>query len=76
MKNGKNETRGFRTTPIEEGESLEDYLGKLVCTGCAKQCSLLSPQCGTGRTQAQQATTYYETGEENSTLTCPKGTGQ
>lgn len=47
------------TENIKEGESLEDFLGRLVCTGCGKQCPLISPQCSTGRTQAQQASDYY-----------------
>jgi hypothetical protein len=41
--------------------SLEDYLSKLVCTGCGRHCSLLSPGCAKGELQAAQAEeTYYE----------------
>ena len=49
-----------------EVPSLSDYLGKLFCTGCGKHCSLLSPGCGHGRQQAQQAETQYvqEYGDE------------
>ena len=46
------------------GESLEDYLGRLICTGCHKNCSLLSPQCGKGRQQVAQATEIYTSSTE------------
>lgn len=44
---------------VEEGESLEDYLSRLRCTGCGKRCLLSSPGCGRGYSQAKQATDYY-----------------
>ncbi len=40
--------------------SVEEYLGNLHCTGCSKHCSLLSPRCSTGRSQATSATAEYE----------------
>ncbi|SMC77335.1 DUF4405 domain-containing protein [Papillibacter cinnamivorans] len=39
--------------------SLEDYLSKLVCTGCGRHCSLLSPGCAKGELQAAQAEQTY-----------------
>lgn len=43
----------------QAGETLEEYLGNQICTACHKHCSLLSPQCGRGETQAQQANAEY-----------------
>ena len=40
--------------------TLEEYLSGLTCTACHKQCSLLSPRCGRGRQQAEDATAEYE----------------
>jgi len=42
-------------TPI----TLTQYLGNLFCTGCSKRCSLLSPQCSIGVTQAANASQKY-----------------
>lgn len=42
-----------------EAPSLNEYLGKLYCTGCGKHCSLLTPQCNKGVAQAESATTEY-----------------
>lgn len=53
---------------IQEGESQEDYLGRLICTGCGKQCSLLNPRCGIGQMQAQEAIAYYNQNVENSSI--------
>jgi|GEM_PF-1404902 len=39
--------------------TLEKYLGNLICTGCHRQCSLLSPQCSVGAQQASQAEQEY-----------------
>lgn len=52
------ENRTFTET-IQENQSLNDFLGSLTCTGCGKQCSLLSPRCNIGENQAATATTYY-----------------
>jgi len=41
------------------GESLEDYLSKLVCTSCHKHCLLINPRCGKGCNQAVQAEAAY-----------------
>jgi len=40
--------------------TLEEFLSKLTCTGCHKHCSLLSPQCGVGVRQQQEAIAEYE----------------
>ena len=53
---------------IQEGESQEDYLGRLICTGCGKQCSLLNPRCGIGQMQAQEAIEYYNQNVENGSI--------
>ena len=39
--------------------TLDDYLASLTCTGCGKRCLLISPKCGKGRTQAENATNDY-----------------
>lgn len=57
---GQQAERDFSTDAPTSGESENDYLGRLTCTGCGKRCSLLSPQCGRGMNQAEQASTYYE----------------
>lgn len=64
---GDSSQRSF-TENIEDGETLEDFLGRLVCTGCGRQCLLISPQCSTGRMQAQQASDYYNASEADSGL--------
>lgn len=45
---------------VGEIPTLDDFLGKLVCTHCGRHCSLLSPRCGKGRSQAQQAQEEYQ----------------
>lgn len=40
--------------------TVSEYLGNLFCDGCGKHCSLLSPRCGVGERQAQEATIEYE----------------
>lgn len=53
-------TNASYSTDTTEVISLNDYLSKLVCTGCNKRCSLLAPQCSRGEAQAEVATeTYY-----------------
>ncbi|MEQ8201025.1 MAG: DUF4405 domain-containing protein [Syntrophomonadaceae bacterium] len=39
--------------------TLTQYLSNLYCTGCSKQCSLLSPQCSIGVSQAAAAQQKY-----------------
>jgi hypothetical protein len=46
------------TAPIE---TLSEYLSKLRCGGCGRNCSLIAPQCGIGVAKAKKETTaYYE----------------
>lgn len=47
-------------TPTKDTPSLETYLGQLFCQGCGKHCCLLTPQCGRGRREAQNATEEYK----------------
>lgn len=51
-------TKGTTTTEAVV-KTLNEYLGNLHCTGCGRHCSLLSPQCNTGRSQATVATQDY-----------------
>ena len=51
-----------QTQPETQGDtppSLEEFLSKLNCTACGKHCSLLTPRCGRGQMQAQQAEEEY-----------------
>lgn len=43
----------------EEIPTLEEYLQGLRCTGCGRQCSLISPNCKKGRMQAERAAEEY-----------------
>ena len=45
--------------PTAAEVSLTQYLGNLFCTGCNKYCSLLSPQCSIGVSQATAAQQQY-----------------
>lgn len=64
---GKEKNQQISET-IQEGESQEDYLGRLICTGCGKQCPLLNPGCGRGEMQAQEAIEYYNQNVENGSI--------
>lgn len=44
---------------LEEIPTLEEYLQDLRCTGCGRQCSLISPNCKKGRMQAERAAEEY-----------------
>lgn len=57
--------RSFADTPVVEGETENDYLGRLTCTACGKHCSLLTPQCNRGELQAQQAIETYNSQSES-----------
>lgn len=39
--------------------TLEEYLSKLKCTGCGRECFLLNPRCKKGKMQASQAEEEY-----------------
>lgn len=43
----------------EDIPTLEEYLQGLRCTGCGRQCSLISPNCKKGRMQAERAAEEY-----------------
>lgn len=58
-------TKSTTVQTTEAVPSLSDYLGNLFCTGCGKHCSLLSPQCGRGMQQAEQAQQEYESQYSN-----------
>lgn len=60
----KDTTTSSSSTSISEapqdGESLDDFLDRLVCTGCGRHCPLSAPRCGTGEGQASEATAVYQ----------------
>lgn len=60
----KSQQTSTATSAVQTGETLQDYLGRLTCTGCSRHCSLLAPQCGTGTVQAQEATAVYEAAQQ------------
>ena len=43
----------------EDIPTLEEYLQGLRCTGCGRQCSLISPNCKKGRMQAERVIEEY-----------------
>lgn len=45
---------------VNEGESLNDFLSRLICTSCPRGCYLISPHCGRGENEQSEATAYYE----------------
>lgn len=45
--------------PEVQTDGLEEYLSKLVCTGCGRRCPLTDPQCRKGESQAQRATEEF-----------------
>ena len=58
----------YNGVTIEDGDTLNDFLGNLYCTACHRHCSLLRPQCNRGVVQASQAEAYFEsyTSEDSS----------
>jgi len=40
--------------------TLDEFLGKLYCTGCHRHCPLTNPQCSIGVEQAAEQTAVYE----------------
>jgi len=62
-----------QTTP-SDAVTLEEFLGKMVCTLCHKRCSLLSPQCSKGRQKAQAATAQYEASVQSADSSGTSGT--
>lgn len=54
--------------PTTSQLTLTQYLSNLYCTGCSKHCSLLSPQCAIGVSQAAAAQQQYAAIYGSSTL--------
>lgn len=54
-----NETEVITQPQPTNPPSLEDYLSTLFCSGCHRHCSLISPRCGKGVEQAEQAKEEY-----------------
>jgi len=46
--------------PVASEVTLDEFLGKLYCTGCHRHCPLTSPQCSIGVAQAEEQTVVYE----------------
>lgn len=44
---------------IDEVTSLQDYLGKLYCTGCGRHCPLTNPQCNKGEIRQEAEISNY-----------------
>ncbi len=40
--------------------TLDEFLSAMTCTGCGKHCLLISPHCGKGEAQQQEAAEEYE----------------
>lgn len=47
------------TTIVEPTETLDEFLSKLNCTGCRRNCNLANPRCMRGVRQAEQAEDQY-----------------
>lgn len=45
--------------PAQDVPTLEDYLSKLHCGRCGRNCYLSNPRCRTGRSKAESATVEY-----------------
>ncbi len=52
----QNASSGSGDTP----PTLDAFLQAMTCTGCGRHCSLLSPHCGKGVSEQQEATEQYE----------------
>ena len=50
----------YNGVSVSDGDTLNDFLGNIVCTACGRHCSLLRPQCSRGENQASEATAVYE----------------
>lgn len=60
-------TKTAVTAQPAAAETLQEYLSKLICTGCSKRCPLSRPLCGKGETRAAAATTEYYQKNNSST---------
>ena len=45
--------------PVPDVPTLEQFLSKLICTGCGQRCLLTNPSCGRGRDQQENAIAEY-----------------
>ena len=45
--------------PAADVPTLEQFLSKLICTGCGQRCLLTSPDCGRGRDERENAIRAY-----------------
>lgn len=54
---------------IESGETLDEFLSRLYCTGCPKHCPLSSPRCSRGMENASEAQSYYENNSSSNETT-------
>ncbi len=46
-------------TPTPDIPTLDEYLSKLICTGCGRHCLLTNPECGKGRRKQQEEVQEY-----------------
>ena len=66
-KNTSQNSSGEEIQPEQNGSggdvpTLSQFLSTLICGGCRRNCSLISPRCMKGRAKAESATVeYYET---------------
>lgn len=52
-------------TTATDSMTLEEFLGKTICTLCGKHCSLLRPRCSRGVRKAQEATVEFQVLQSN-----------
>ena len=57
----------YNGVSVQDGDTLNDFLGNLHCTACPKHCSLLSPQCSKGDRQVSEAEAVYQDYQDNLT---------
>ena len=53
------EEDGQDPPPVPDVPTLEQFLSKLICTGCGQRCLLTNPSCGRGRDQQENAIREY-----------------
>ncbi|MDO5558658.1 MAG: DUF4405 domain-containing protein [Oscillospiraceae bacterium] len=53
------------TESIGDDETSDDFLSRLVCTGCSRRCILTNPRCSTGASQQKQALEYFNSYTES-----------
>ena len=57
---GKGDKIGAPVTAGPAAAALDEFLGKLYCTGCHRRCPLTVPQCSIGVRQAEEQAAAYE----------------